>query len=213
VKRRTVPRICATCGGPFEARTDSSLGVAKYCSLRCSANREKPEDRFARQVDTNGPIPAHRPELGPCHVWTGHRDDRGYGVVRFAGKQRKAHRVAFFLANGRWPEPCGLHKCDGGEIGCVRLDHLFEGTIKDNVDDMIAKGRAKSPPVVRGEQHGSVKLTDAQVAELVQRRAAGESQRAVARHFGVSQGLVSMICSGKRRVYRGRELQSEAVAS
>jgi hypothetical protein len=27
------------------------------------------EERFWEKVDKNGPVPAHRPELGPCWVW------------------------------------------------------------------------------------------------------------------------------------------------
>jgi hypothetical protein len=32
-----------------------------------------------------------------------------------------------------------LHKCDNPP--CINIDHLFEGTPKDNIHDMIAKGR------------------------------------------------------------------------
>jgi len=37
------------------------------------------EDRFWAKVDKNGPVPAHRPELGPCWIWTAARFKRGYG--------------------------------------------------------------------------------------------------------------------------------------
>ena len=38
-----------------------------------------------------------------CHVWTKAKNSRGYGVIWCDGKVRLAHRVAFYLAHGRWP--------------------------------------------------------------------------------------------------------------
>jgi hypothetical protein len=37
-------------------------------------------ERFWKKVDKNGPVPAHRPELGPCWLWTGALVGRGYRV-------------------------------------------------------------------------------------------------------------------------------------
>ena len=79
---------------------------------------------------------------GDCLVWTGHRSREGYGYVKVVGKSpRGAHRVAWELENG--PVASGLvvrHKCDNPP--CVKLDHLELGTHQDNVNDMIARGRA-----------------------------------------------------------------------
>src|SRR5262245_5929776 len=75
-----------------------------------------------------------------CHEWTGNFFKTGYGRFWLNGKGEKAHRVAWLLANGSWPEPCGLHRCDNP--ACVRVDHLFEGTQLENIVDMHAKGRA-----------------------------------------------------------------------
>lgn len=86
-----------------------------------------------------------------CWLWTASKDNHGYGqIMTFdeKGKRRpiKAHRVAFFLMHGRWPKPCGLHKCD--TPACVRVDpgHVFEGTPRDNTDDMMRKGRHNPIP-------------------------------------------------------------------
>jgi hypothetical protein len=97
-------------------------------------------------VNRNGPIPAHRPDLGPCHEWTSSKSDRGYGLFAIGGTHhnQKAHRVAFWLEHGRWPEPAALHLCDNRP--CVNPAHLAEGTQRDNLADMRAKGRAAPMP-------------------------------------------------------------------
>jgi hypothetical protein len=148
-------------------------------------------ERFAAQVNLEGPTPEHCPEIGQCHLWTGARAARsgGYGAITVDGKTELAHRVAFLLAEGRLPKPCGLHRCDNRL--CVRRDHIFEGSKKENTADMIAKKR--------GNQ---AKLTDADIVDVFARKARGESQHSIALAKGVSDSLVSAIVRGRPRVQR-----------
>lgn len=77
-----------------------------------------------------------------CWLWLAGKHPRGYGQIHHDGRLLKAHRLAWEFANG--PIPAGLavcHRCDNPS--CVRLDHLFLGTAKDNHADMYAKGRHK----------------------------------------------------------------------
>lgn len=136
--------------------------------------------RFARFVNVYGPIPEHRPELGACCVWTGalHGDD-GYGVIHVNRRAELAHRVAFYLAEGRWPEPCALHHCDNRL--CVRRSHLFEGTKSDNTADMVSKQRGTNRI-----------LSPDKVQEIFDRKAKGETQTAIAKSLGISPQLVSL---------------------
>lgn len=121
-------------------------------------------ERFWARVDKNGPVPPHRPDLGPCWVWTGGRSE-GYGAMsNVNGKNLRAHVVGFFVQFGRWADPWALHKCDNRL--CVRGDHLFEGSRADNIADMRAKGRGSPPPRRHGEQHPSSWLTEANVREI-----------------------------------------------
>lgn len=68
-----------------------------------------------------------------------------------------ASRFAWFLEYGKVP-PKHLfvcHHCDNPL--CVRPDHLFLGTAADNTADMLRKGRAPKPRVIRNARRSSVK--------------------------------------------------------
>lgn len=151
-------------------------------------------NRFWVHVSEGQP-PTHQPELGPCWLWTARRDSYGYGVIRRAGRgslNEKAHRVSWEFACGAIPAGvCVLHRCDTRR--CVRPDHLFLGTKGDNARDAIVKGRWP-----KGERSARAKLSDADVAQVRTLLVAGVFQRDIARRFGVSQVLVSMIRRGHR---------------
>ena len=132
---------------------------------------------------------------GPgCWEWTGHRNEKGYGLIRVGGKDEGslyAHRVSYELAKGPLGEGmCALHTCDNPP--CVRPDHLFAGTQRDNIDDMVAKGRS-----TRGERHPQAKLSLAEVEEVRRRYVAGGVyQDDLGAAFGISQSQVSEIVRG-----------------
>ena len=153
--------------------------------------------------------------LGPdkCWLWTGARNEYGYGNVHFAGRYHKAHRVAYGLTVG--PIPNGLfvcHTCDNPP--CVNPAHLWLGTNADNLQDMRDKGRYLTPKRIaayqamavaqrgrvgiKGERNGNARLTAAAVELIRTRYAAGSiSQDALAAEYGVSQVRISQIVRGR----------------
>lgn len=115
-----------------------------------------------------------------CWEWQGNAI-KGYGVVKRNGKALRAHRESYRLTNGSVPDNLWvLHRCDNPL--CVRPDHLFLGTPKQNVDDMVAKNRQ-----AKGVQQQCAKLTDDDVREARRLHELGVTKRALARQFGVTQ--------------------------
>lgn len=78
-----------------------------------------------------------------CRIWQGHLNKCGYGMVRYDGSMKLAHRVIWQLRVGSIPSGmCVCHRCD--TPACVNVEHLFLGTQKDNMVDMSLKCRSGS---------------------------------------------------------------------
>lgn len=129
-----------------------------------------------------------------CWEWTAHRSEKGYGTLRYGGVQYRAHRLSWVLHGGGEIPPGALvcHRCDNPP--CVNPAHLFLGTVADNNQDALAKGRHVTP---LGSQNGGAKLDESQVAEIW-RRLGTVSRRRLAREFGVSHWTINAIESGAK---------------
>jgi hypothetical protein len=72
-----------------------------------------------------------RPAPSGCIEWTGAASAEGYGAVWIpGGPVRRAHRVAWWIAFGRWPSMGLDHACRNPR--CVNVAHLREATPKEN---------------------------------------------------------------------------------
>jgi hypothetical protein len=80
---------------------------------RKPSRAEPAEARIWRLVDKDGPVPQHRPELGPCWIWTGAKTTKGYGQMTHSGDySRVAHRAIWEIEVGPIPEGFQLdHLC------------------------------------------------------------------------------------------------------
>jgi hypothetical protein len=154
------------------------------------------EGRFWSFVTYKGPIPAHCPELGPCWVWIGRKDNYGYGRLTLNGKEERAHRVSYYLEKGELPPPgiCVLHRCDNP--ACVRRSHHFEGTRADNNADKAKKKRCRP---ARGDRHGRTKVPDNELPRVRALIAAGATKASVARLYEVDPTTIYSIITGRNR--------------
>jgi uncharacterized protein YerC len=125
-----------------------------------------------------------------CWEYSGTRNPVGYGRVPYLTKMLYAHRVSYELANGPITDDRYVcHRCDNPP--CVNPAHLFLGTHRENMDDMLAKKR--NP---RGSRHYRAILDEAQAVEVIQRVAGGERYESIAKSYGVTKSTVSLIWRG-----------------
>jgi len=129
-----------------------------------------------------------------CWLWTGKRDAAGYGRIGIgSGSNRRsfqAHRVVWFLSTGQWPLPWPAehvcHRCDNPP--CVRPDHLFVGTARDNMQDREAKGRGASHA---GTLNGRALLDAAAVRDI--RANLHASRASLAARHGVTVHTITAV--------------------
>lgn len=89
--------------------------------------------RFVGRLDTDGPVPAHRPELGNCWTWSGCTDRDNYGLFNFGGRQYGAHRAVYQLVYGEIEDGHVVdHLCFRHD--CARPTHLRAVTYKANAE-------------------------------------------------------------------------------
>lgn len=152
--------------------------------------RGTPSERFWPKVEKRS--------AQECWPWVASFAGRGYGHFWVSYERRLVPSHVFALEEhlGRRLRPGmrGLHSCDNRS--CCNPAHLFEGTQKDNIADMIAKGRGnlQNGSAPRGEDHPHTKLTRAQVDEI--RSIKGIRQADIGARFGLTQSAVSKIVRG-----------------
>jgi len=126
-----------------------------------------------------------------CWLWTGSVQGDAYGKIVVCGKTISVHRFSKLLDLGEIADDLYVcHQCDVKL--CVRPDHLFLGTAKDNMADAVNKGRMR-----RGERSPMSKLTDDKVRAIRQEYEAGATQAELAAKFNMHQTNISRVIHGK----------------
>jgi len=145
-------------------------------------------DDFWRMIDKSG----------SCWMYTGTLNNWGYGQFRIGSKRVFAHRLAWMLTHGSIPE--GLlvcHNCpDGDNPACANPAHLYLGTHKQNMQDMVRKGRNRTGM--------PAKLSFEKADEIRSRYAEGGiSTTKLAREYGVAQTTIIRVVKGQNWVREG----------
>lgn len=181
---------CSECGEKAVGRglcNKHYLRWKKFGTVEGTSRNHAPlVDRFWRMVQISD----------GCWNWIGGKRPNGYGQISEGGKGSRslsAHRVSYELHKGPIPEGLVvMHSCD--TRACVNPAHLSLGTQKDNVDDMIAKGRKRTVAPV-GPENGKSILTQQDVLYI---RANGHKSHAqLGREIGVSPNCVRGVRTGR----------------
>ncbi len=188
---------CKHCGREFQVYpSDIKLGRGLFCGRPCTdAHKTRPvEERFWEKVN----------KTESCWLWTGATCNGGYGYFAIMKPKKHcvvAHRFAWELVIGPITEE-GIEVCHNCPTGdnplCVRPDHMFLGTQKDNLVDAVDKGRMDS-----GENSYQAKLTNDQVRAIRAEYALGNrTQRSFAIQYGVCFQTMNNLLRGRiwRRV-------------
>lgn len=189
VLRHEIPEeyeLVQTCGNPL------------CCNPAHTKLKSLSIDAFWEKIDKS-------PGLGPkgtCWEWRGGLTEYGYGnfaqsrkVIKDPKKRNiAAHIYSYRISKGEVPKGlCVCHECDNRL--CVNPDHLWLGTLQDNIADREAKGRG-NPGIVLGESNGSAKLTTDQVKQIKNLLEYGATYAELGRRFGVSAPIISRIHKG-----------------
>lgn len=115
-----------------------------------------PEERFWARINKNGPIPAHRPDLGPCWVWTGRLKREGYGTMSIRNRPVYVHRFAYELLVEVIPVGLQIdHLCRNP--ACANPTHLEPVTSRVNTirgdNPRLTRERLTGIPLAEDHRH------------------------------------------------------------
>jgi HNH endonuclease len=128
-----------------------------------------------------------------CWLWLGPYTNGGYGVLHLGKRLHRVYAHRKMLSLTRPTSDESLHACHHCDVpSCINPNHLFWGTMADNMQDAKRKGRTSSPPLsVPGMK--SYKLSASQAKEI---RASTESTKIVAARYGICTQTVRRIRGG-----------------
>jgi hypothetical protein len=186
------------CSEPGCSRVHEAFGLCKlhYTRLRTRGTTKK----HSQEACVTWLIEHAGCYGADCLIWPFFRNSNGYGRITFPSNTKcgfgstSASRFMCKLVNGEPPtkKHQAAHNCGRGAFGCVNPMHLRWATARENSFDRISHGTAN-----HGERHGNAKLNDDDVRLIREMIRAGSVQRQIAKQFGVTPSVITVIKQGK----------------
>ena len=134
--------------------------------------------RFWNKVDVQGP--------NDCWEWIASIRN-GYGRFSLGCSDYGSHRISYTITNEDPENLCVCHTCDNRL--CVNPSHLWLGTIQEDMNDKVVKGRQ-----ARGEGHDQARLTEKDAREILH---SDKTQSKLAEEYGVTIATISRLKRGR----------------
>lgn len=182
---------CCVCNKSFL----SIYPKQQTCSYRCSNYR-----RWGHTNNNNDRIESVLNNIkitsNECFEYQGYLN-QGYGHIHHLNKDILVHRLSYEVANNiKIPEGlCVCHKCDNP--ACINPEHLFLGTLQDNMTDSKNKGRKFK------------KLSFEKIEKILSMIRCGIKYKSIGDRFEISESTVSTVAikNGIRRCVRTKALK------
>lgn len=150
--------------------------------------KQKLENSFLKKTQ--------RKDNDKCWPWKACVDQNGYGCMWncILKKRSRVTRVILFLYKNVPFESklIACHKCDNPI--CVNPSHIFVGTMKDNSQDMVKKGRYNPANKPKGSKHFASKLSEADVLKIRNMYRTGEhTYGSIAQLYNIDKTVIGKI--------------------
>jgi len=164
----------------------------------CGCLHSPGEEEYLKKLEAR--LLKYSKMVGQCREWTvrNRTTGFGYGYINFRKKQIMAHRASWIVWRGKIPKGMFVcHTCDNPL--CINPDHLFLGTHKDNMKDMVLKNRQNnSQKGSIGEKNGSSMLKESDISEILEMFYFQKlNQSEIARYFCITPASIRNILIGK----------------
>ncbi len=121
---------------------------------------------------------------GECWIWKKCTNTDGYGSIWAFNKGWRIHRLSYFLFIGEIPK--GLlvcHTCD--KPACFNPAHLWVGTHKENMEDMMRKGRT-----LYAEQRPNNKISTQMRPVIAKKYLSGMTMKSIAKEYNCHEATI-----------------------
>lgn len=197
---------CEVCQKEFKWRRMNSIKkLPSFCSKKCMSTQVHTwnhKNRFIWSKSSEKEKLDHLVSVYEknviknegCWDWKNVPHHSGYALLNFGENHKNllAHRASWIIHFGEINDSQKvLHRCDNKK--CTNPEHLFLGTLKDNTQDMLKKGRGNR---AHGENHCHAKLNEEQVKKIKELLYLGVTVTRLSKDFNISSGAIQGIKNG-----------------